>query len=186
MKVTGFALLLIVAALAALPSIPGQEGGKGGASKPYVTLWGADSKVKERGYRLIGSQKELEEIWTKHRGEEPSYFAGAPEVDFDRCLVIAVFEGESMNSAGVESKGILDGEKEVTFRFQGRWYQTLGPGGGGKKSTAYGFFVIPRTRKPIVLEENVQNLIGGPPVWKERARLEPKVAKEPSGEKRGE
>jgi hypothetical protein len=31
--------------------------------------------------------------------------------------------------------------------------------------------VLPRSEKPIVLEENVQGLIGGEPIWKVRARL---------------
>ncbi len=37
--------------------------------------------------------------------------------------------------------------------------------------TVYGFFVLPRSPKPVVLEENVQSLLGEPPVWREQARL---------------
>jgi len=38
-------------------------------------------------------------------------------------------------------------------------------------TTAYGMFVLPRTDKPIVLFENVQGLIGEPPIWKEKHRF---------------
>lgn len=38
-------------------------------------------------------------------------------------------------------------------------------------SNAYGMFVLPRTDKPVVLFENVQGLIGEPPIWKERQRI---------------
>jgi hypothetical protein len=49
--------------------------------------------------------------------------------------------------------------------------KTAGPDGGGEQVTVYGFFVLPRSSKTVVLEENVQNYIGGKPVWKERASL---------------
>jgi len=90
--------LLVLAASAALAAlvphfIPAQEKEKTPGAQPYASLWGAKSKVKEKGYFLIG------------------------------------------------------------------------------------FFVIPRTDRSIVLEEDVQNLLGKPPVWKERARFEPKPVK---------
>jgi hypothetical protein len=47
----------------------------------------------------------------------------------------------------------------------------MGPNGGGVQATVYGFFVLPRSSKTVVLEENVQNYLGQPPEWKERANL---------------
>ena len=37
--------------------------------------------------------------------------------------------------------------------------------------TPVGFFVLPRSKLPIVLQEDVQNLKRGDPIWKQRARL---------------
>ena len=39
--------------------------------------------------------------------------------------------------------------------------------------TPYGFFVIARKEKVLVVKENVQNLKRGDPKWKERARFAP-------------
>ena len=58
-----------------------------------------------------------------------------------------------------------------TIRFDDKSYQTEGPNGGGKRVSPFGFFVLPRTELPIVLQQNVQSLIGEPPQWQERARL---------------
>jgi hypothetical protein len=58
-------------------------------------------------------------------------------------------------------------------RFEGIYYHaasTAGSGGGGDRVTPYAFIVLRKPAKPIVLEENVQNLIDHPPVWKEVAR----------------
>lgn len=160
---------------------------------PYVSLWGADSMVQERRYDLIGSPQQLAEVWSEHDGRKDSYSneARRPDVDFGRCLVVVIFGGGSGNTYGIECKGILDDGETVRFRYKNRWYQViidsfreLVPDDRGRPSVgdrrrgaAYGFFVIPRTEKPIVIEEDIAGMIGAPPVWKERARLDPKAAR---------
>ncbi len=59
------------------------------------------------------------------------------------------------------------------MRFRDKFCQTrgAGPDGGGRQTTVYGFFVLSRSGKTVVLEENVQNIKGQPPVWKKRAGL---------------
>jgi hypothetical protein len=150
------------------------------ALRPCVVLTGADSQVKSPGYVRVESQKEWASVWHRHKGveetkEHDAFFnpLGLPGIDFDRYMVIAVFCGSGWNSAGVKAVSILDEKDRILFRFEGKWYQTAGPDGGGKKVNVYGFFVLPRTGKTVVLEENVQGLIGHPPVWKERAILVP-------------
>ncbi|MGQ0613093.1 MAG: hypothetical protein ACT4PV_05075 [Planctomycetaceae bacterium] len=39
------------------------------------------------------------------------------------------------------------------------------------RATAYGFCVLPRSEKVLVVEEDVQGIIGASPKWKERARF---------------
>src|SRR5262245_35758098 len=107
-----FAVLLAgSASLALLPScgIPAQPGRKAGDSMPYVSLWGTGSLVKEKRYELIGSPQQLEKVWSEHSGIEDPYLdqstkpneSSKPEVDFGRCLIVAIFEGESRGSYGI-------------------------------------------------------------------------------------
>src|SRR5688572_8536266 len=140
----GFLAVAILAPYA----VPEQQAKEPGGAKPYVSLWGADSKVKEKSYELITTPEQLATVWSKHSGKEETVDSGfnesgRPEVDFDRCLVIAIFEGDSGNTAGIGCAGIIEEEKTLTVRFRNRTYQTSGPGGGGRRASAYGFFVIP-------------------------------------------
>ena len=82
------------------------------------------------------------------------------------------FPGQRLNSAGLKAVAVLEEKDRIVLRFENKWYQTRdGASGGGEQATVYGFFVLPRSSKTVVLEENVQNYIGHPPVWKERIRL---------------
>ena len=146
------------------------------ARLPLVTLSGADSKLG-RGYHRVGNADAFNAIYMSHLGRDPAEFNayhnphGVPTVNFDECMVVAVFQGEGWNSAGVVVHSIEEDEHRVTLRFDDRAYQTAGPDGGARRVSAYGFFVLPRSDKLLVLEENVQNVIGQPPVWRERARI---------------
>jgi len=146
-----------------------------GVISPCVALAGADSRVSEPSYHRVTSLKEWTEIWKKHKGlkqgEKYDLFynlAGLPLVDFERYMVIAIFQGSRWNSAGLEAVSVSEQRNRIVFRFNDKSYQTAGPDGGGKQVTVYGFFVVPRSTKAVVLEEDVQNLIGKSPVWKER------------------
>jgi hypothetical protein len=148
------------------------------ATRPFVALTGADSHVKERSYHRVMSEDEWIKIWQRHKGTEESKNydlfdnpLGLPYIDFEKCMVIAVFQGNDWNSAGLTAVAVQEKEDGIVLRFKNKGYQTWGPDGGGKQVTVYGFFVLPRSSKTVVLEENVQNYKGQPPVWKERIRL---------------
>ncbi|MHC4137878.1 MAG: hypothetical protein ACYS0K_23295 [Planctomycetota bacterium] len=144
-------------------------------ARPYVTLAGARSEIKMAEDHRIATQEELTAVWLKHVGADPSrhsdYYnkAGVPVVDLDRCMVVAVFGGRCINSAGIHVVSVAEEKDRVLLRFDHRSYQS---GAEGDRVTPFGFFFMPRSGKPLVLEENVQNLIGGPPKWKERARFD--------------
>jgi len=168
-------LVLGVVCLGATPGLPAREDATATVIKPCVVITGADSQVSERGYHRATTMDGWTQIWLKHKGHEPGgqydlIFnpAGVPLVDFDRFMVIGVFQGGGWNSAGLWAVSISEQPDRIVFRFDDHSYQTAGPNGGGKHVTVYGFFVTPRSAKPVVLEENVQRLIGKPPVWKER------------------
>jgi len=175
------ALIAGIVCLAAIHGVAAEPEPAVNGVKPCVTLTGADSRVAERGYHRITSMKEWVNVWRKHKGdpgggEYNHYYnpLGIPAVDFDRYMVVAVFQGAGMNSAGLDAFWLSQDEDRIVFRFKDKSYQTSGPDGGGKPVTVYGFFVLPRLSQPVILEENVQGLIGKPPVWKERITF-PKI-----------
>jgi hypothetical protein len=142
---------------------------------PCVALTGTRSHVSERGYRRITSVKDWVTLWQKHKGQKDGeqydlYFdpLEIPVIDFDRYMVIAVFQGNGSNSAGLNAVSVLEEQERIVLRFDDKTYQTIGPDGGGKQVTVYGFFVFPRSSKPVTLEEQVQGLKGKPDEWKER------------------
>lgn len=148
-------------------------------TRPVVALTGASSAIDKVAYHRVQGAQDLARLWLQHRGQpapdgEYGFFyndAGVPEVDFERYEVVAIFGGRCTNSAGFAVESIADEPARRLVRFDHRHYQTTGPDGGAESATPFGFFVLPRTRLPIVLEENVQGMIGRPPEWKERARL---------------
>lgn len=153
-----------------------EEGDKAAAAvSPCVVLTGADSHVTERGYHRITSLNDWAKLWQTHKGandgEQYDLFydpLGLPLVDFDNYMVIAIFQGGGWNSAGLNAISVSEEQERIFFRFDDRSYQTAGPNGGGKQVNVYGFFVIPRSPKPVIVEENVQGLKGKPAEWKER------------------
>jgi hypothetical protein len=175
------ALVMGIACLGAIHGMAAEPEPAVTGIKPCVTLTGADSRVAERGYHRITSMNEWVDVWRKHKGspeggEYDHYYnpLGIPAIDFDRFMVIAVFQGAGMNSAGLDAVWLSPDEDRIVVRFDDKSYQTLGPDGGGKHVAVFGFFVLPRSSKPVLLEENVQRLIGKPPVWKERIAF-PKI-----------
>lgn len=146
---------------------------------PLVTFVGADSKVTERRFVRVTDKEPWAVLWGEHTGQalpagDYNWYYNqqhVPEVDFAQCMVVAMFQGACWNSAGVQVVEMLAADDHTLVRFEDKAYQTAGPDGGGKRATPYGLFVLPRSTKPIVLEENVQSLIGKPPVWQQRATL---------------
>ena len=133
-------------------------------------MYGPNCAIGKTRYERLRTQEQLAEVWGNHLGKARSYSV-PPLVDFAACEVIAVFAGEVWNSDGIQVVEMLEDAGVRRVRFDHYSYQSTGAGGGGKRVTPYGWFVVPRTELAVVLEENVQNLIGQPPVWRERARL---------------
>ena len=145
--------------------------------KPSVTLTSSDSQVKECGYHRVTSEDEWIKVWQRHKGAKEAkdydlYFnpLNLPFIDFKTCMVIAIFQGDGTNSAGLKAVEVLEDKTSIIFRFKDKFYQTFGGEGVGTKSV-YGFFVLPRSTKTVILQEDVQHGIGKPPIWKERVRF---------------
>ena len=102
--------LAVAGLLAASVGIPASaEDSAQRGTLPYVTLTGKDSHVTEPSYHRISSESEWNKIWRRHRGEKESlhydlvFDADLPEINFDKCLVIAVFHGTGASSAGLKA-----------------------------------------------------------------------------------
>jgi hypothetical protein len=154
-----------VIAVLLLPNVAASADAAKEAMHPFVTLTGPDSRVKERSYHRATSEAEWITIWQRHKGEKEAkdynlFYnpLGLPSIDFEKCMVIAVFQGSGVNSAGLKAVAVLDQKDRIVLRFQDKSYQTAvyGPRDEGERVTVYGFFVLPRSSKPVVLEENVQ------------------------------
>jgi hypothetical protein len=154
------------------------------APKPYIVLSGAKSHVKERSCLRVTSTEQWVELWQRHAGRKPEKEyndfhnpAGVPNVNFEDCMVIAIFQGEGVNSAGLEPFSVEEDGDRIVFRFLAKSYQTMDK---SDEVTVYGFFVLPRSNKAVLVEENRQTSLVGPRIWKERARF---GAVEASGKK---
>jgi hypothetical protein len=148
------------------------EGPAGKVLKPCVMITGANSRVTKSRYQRITSADEWARVWQEHKGKKPAAEYDLhydpltlPLIDFDNYMVIAIFQGNGWNSAGLKAVSIVEEGNRIVFRFDHKSYQTMG---GADKVTVYGFFVVPHSKKPVVLEENTQHYLGEPPVWKER------------------
>jgi hypothetical protein len=160
-------LLLI---LVSRPAASAERAGK--TTKPLLVITGPNSNVRKPEYHRIASAKQLQKVWLQHHGKTAQQafeerLTGL-NVDFDRCIVVAIFQGAGTNSRGVTVDSVTETEKTVTVRFDESHYQTSG---GFDRSSAFAFVVLPKSKKAVVLEENVQGLKGRPAKWKERARL---------------
>lgn len=123
---------------------------------------GDDSRIDEASYLRIASAEDWKALWRRHADAEP------PDVDWSRHEVVAVFQGDGI-SHGVQFGDAFEDDETVTVRFCGVYKQTMGP---APRTAAFGMIVLPRSKKPIAVEEDVHSFKDMPPVWKARARLQ--------------
>lgn len=135
--------------------------------KVGLTFRGADSRIRYRDTQLILNQDQWNRTWARNLGT-PVGSPKAATVDFTKNVIVAVFGGPMSNAEGFEFVEGIEQESVVVVRVQPVRYQVVGQ---IRRSTPYGFFVLPRIAKPYRIEENVQSLIGQPPVWKPRTEL---------------
>jgi hypothetical protein len=166
MLIGGF-LLFLSPPVAEEPKSAAAEGGAQKAARPLVTLTGSDSRVTARSYYLVRSDKEWTQTWRRHR-DAASAEDHKPQINFDKCMVIAVFQGSGWNSRGLTAVALQESNERIVLQFENNYYQSDGE---GDRVTVYGFFVLPRSDKTVTIEEDVRETMGPPPVWKERARF---------------
>lgn len=161
--------------------------------EPCVSLAGANSGITKREIHRITKQDDWIRLWQKHKGLEVTgeydfHYdpAGLPLVDFQRYMVIAIFQGSGWNSARAKAVSIEDQPEQIVVRYDDKGYQTFGPDGGGDEVTPYGIFVVPRSNKAVAVGEMVRQYKNEAPKWEQRAvfpKLEPAKQDKPDSGK---
>ncbi len=157
-------ILLACSAVASAESSPS-------VVKPLVVFTGSDSKIDVKTVLQITSQKKLDELWAKHVGKTETDNRRCPEIDFDRCILVAAFQGATVNQLGNRVDETIESPDSITLRVNRISYQSAGE---SNVCTPYIFIALPKTTKTIIIEENSQSYLGQPPIWKETARLSEK------------
>ena len=148
------------------------------SSKPCVVISGRNSKVTEPKNQRITSRNVWFEVWKEHKGQagDQQYDTfydplQIPLVDFDEFMVIAMFSGSRGNFAGLMADSVIERKDELVLRFQRKFFQTAGPNGGGQDGEPFGFFVLPKSKKKIVLQEKHYPQKNAKPIWRDFAIL---------------
>jgi hypothetical protein len=151
--------------------------------KPVMVWTGSDSNQSQESFNRCETQKDWEAIWLKHCGPDWRPF---PQIDFDAYMIIVIFTKEGGSDRGITVKEVSEEKAHVRLRYWLMTYQVasgnFAPPGQEKTgpveapfqkevARSYLFVILPKSPKAIVFEEDIRNLISGPPVWKERARL---------------
>jgi hypothetical protein len=167
----------------ALGLAPAQEQGAD-ASKELISpvQWsGPHSRIRDKRLVQIADREAWMELWAEHKGDKAERLiahgggVAAPRIDFERYLVVAMFRGETTNCDGESLVSLEEREKDVLLRFDSFTFQTSSFDGPdhGEPASSYGMWLVPRTGKPITIEENTQGLIGREPIWTARGTLVP-------------
>jgi hypothetical protein len=141
--------------------------------KPLITLYGRNSRIKERKLVRITTAEDWRALWREHKAgsTKPMDVPGDmeyAELDFENIMAIAVFEGSGINCRGYSSHSINEVEGRLLVRVRAHSYQS---GEDTPATQAWGILILPRSAKEVVLEHDVRYLIDEPPKWKEWARF---------------
>src|SRR5690349_14803431 len=167
----------LVAAMGAFQREGPRAAPKETARPALVEFIGRDGKIMAPEYHRITDAGEWLEVWARHTGKQKKdleWSGACPKVDFTRCMVVAFFRGKTLNTRGEELQAVDEVEGKLRLRFWSSGYQTASLDGAdrGEPSVSYGIWVVARSTKALVIEENVQDLIGKPPVWKEQMKFD--------------
>ncbi len=136
------------------------------SSKPLVSVSGINSRIDKESYFLVKSIKDWTDLWSRHSSDDAERI---PVVDFEECMIVAAFSGKMPNCRGLEAVELDENSRQIVLRFHDLTYQTVAitkDGGEAKRVTPYAFFFVRKSPKSVVLEKDVRQYLGTPPVWK--------------------
>lgn len=161
------ALFLTALALGPARSEPVGSADEG---RPLVALTGSASAVEMPEMALVADRATWRALWDRHAGGGGTPVALAPDVDFSRCEVLALFAGNSVNVSGMRVVSLNHEGARRVLRYELRSYQTNNT---RDATTPFAFFVLARSTRPLLVQEDVQRSIVGEPVWETKALLQP-------------
>jgi hypothetical protein len=143
------------------------------AAEPLVVLSGSNSAVIQGECLRITSEEAWVNVWNRHAATQPKTASGLPvqpmpTVNFDACMVIAIFGGNTWNTAGLEVITTSQNENdEIVIGIDWCTYQSMGD---GNKVTPFAFLVMSCSSKPLLLQYDTRGLgeraADLPPRWK--------------------
>jgi hypothetical protein len=152
--------------------------------KPVMVWKGLDSKQTKEFFARCTTQQEWTAVWMKHCGvAKGRYDVICPEVDFDNYMVVVLFEGESGQNSGTRFREVIEEKDCIRVRYESPFGQVviLGTDEGvkiisdvgeidlEKKQNNFLFVVLPMSKKPMAVEQDVRTEIDKPAKWKARA-----------------
>lgn len=172
-------VLILAAAIGTAAAFNGAEPRAPEEGHPPLVSWsGSYSAITTARVLLVSDDQAWERLWKEHAGDKIETTGHGlpvwPRVDFQRCMVLAIFSGSETNGCGVHVLSAAEGDGVVRVRIDWCGFQTSAPPGQkdlGVATSGYGMAVLLRAALPMVVEENVQGLKDQPALWKERARL---------------
>jgi hypothetical protein len=147
-----------------------------GAELPYVQWVGSQSQHAP-GFTLVRDEESWRDLWQEHTaadaGTTGRHFA--PQVDFERCMVVAYFRGLATNEDGETVRAVDEADEHVRIRFVSDTFQTASfdGSGGTVRTSPFGIWVLPATTKAVVVEEGNAELKDRPLKWREVHRFGP-------------
>jgi len=164
-------VFLVVVAVSCLVSpwfstTQGEEKEK--AVKPLLALDGRESKNTKAGYHRIESPEAWKALWLRHNTgtEKPDKVPATmpqAEVDFSRCMVVAVFQGKGELCEGYKVHSVSETDEQMTVRIQGRYFAVGAT--EVQETSAWGIFVLPRSAKQLRIELDTRSDKVDPPKW---------------------
>lgn len=131
--------------------------------RPIITVtkeWkGTDSKIRQPEYHRILTQADWDALWKRHRGEN----ASSPSVNFSTQMVVAIFTGAS-GSSGLAAKAV-EHEDDVVVYFYNRVYQSVTGHIEEVIPTPFGFFMLPRSSKKLIIKQRHESMIVPTGAW---------------------
>jgi len=169
MKSTVLASVMILPVLAGLNSLREPTVAPVHVVLPCVALSGAHSQIGEKSYLRITNENDWVKLWRKHKGDQSGGEydfhhdpLGLPVVDFERFMVIALFE---QGWDGFRADPLSESATEMTFCFRTHGHSTgfarpfpnkpedcVGDDDDwGPEQKSYGFFFVPKSNKTIII-----------------------------------
>ncbi|MFO0814515.1 MAG: hypothetical protein U0796_14940 [Gemmatales bacterium] len=133
-------------------------------------VWsGSGGKATAKTYQLVKSAEEWNKLKSELFGDSVRDLPTARDLDFTKEMLLVCYAGKASNWMGIDVDLAVANDSRVLLQLHRQTYQSFGQ---TKEEYPYGVVVLPRSPgKEVVLEYNRQNLIGGPPMWKEFMRL---------------